>query len=186
MIRTTSRAELCLSQNEIAGRFDAKICGRDVAVANHFSLIRSFLIDSGRSQARATRFVQNIFAQHLRCTRSIGVAKFFAPMVGKCRRASREAKIKWCKIALFYRMFFDSAAMRELRPRCCEGSVFVFIIDAFLRLHDVLRDRAIHIVMCCQCFFHCSVVNRMKYASIRDRTEMRHPPCYMARRAANG
>jgi hypothetical protein len=182
----TSRAEFCLAQNGIAGRFDAKFCASDDAVANHFSLIRSFLIDSGHSQARATRFVQNIFAQHLRCTRSINVAKFFALMVGKCRRASRKAKIRGCKKALFHRTFFDSAAMRKLKARCRERSVFVSVNDVVLCMHDVLRDAAIHIVMCCQCFFHCSVVNRMKYASIRDRTEMRHPPCYMARRAANG
>jgi hypothetical protein len=97
-----------------------KFCGSGDAIANHFSLIRSFLIDSGHSQARATCFVQNIFARHLRCTRSIGIAKFFATMVEKYRRASREAKIRWCKKTLFYRMFFDSVVMGKLKPRCCE------------------------------------------------------------------
>jgi len=123
-----------------------KFCASDHAVANHFSLIRSFLIDSGRSQACATRFVQNIFAQHLRCTRSIDVAKFFAPMVGKYRRTLREVKIRWCKKALFHRMIFNSRLAGDLRGIGRARSVVMTMNDVVTRAHHVSNARAIHIV----------------------------------------
>jgi hypothetical protein len=89
----TLRANFATLKTKSPAALRKNFCVCDPAFANHFALIRSFLIDSGHSQARATRLVQNIFAQPSRCTRSIRVAKFSALVIGKYRRAHREVKI---------------------------------------------------------------------------------------------
>lgn len=143
--RATSRAGFLLPQNGIAPRYGAKILRLRTCVANHFSPIRSFLIDSDLRQARAVRFMQNIFAHDLQCTRRRAVAKTIAIAGEKICCAARAKNLGACKITLFYRVFCNSRLAGDLQGFYRARDGVVSANDAFTTAHDVSDACAIHI-----------------------------------------
>ena len=125
---------------------DANFKRLNASSANHFSPIRSFLIDSDLRQARAVSFMQIIFAHHLRCTRTNTVAKIFAIAGEKNHCAALFAIFRACKKALFYRMFCNSRLAGDLRGIGRAHRAIMTADDAVLRAHDVSEACAIHIV----------------------------------------
>jgi hypothetical protein len=78
-----ARGAACSIQIEITNASAQKFRVRGRAYPNHFSPIRSFLIDSDLRQARAASFMQIFFAHHLQRTRTNTVAKIVALADGK-------------------------------------------------------------------------------------------------------
>jgi hypothetical protein len=68
--------------------------------------------------------------------------------------------------------------------RCTEAKTFLRATHSRLIRERVPIARRIHVSLSGHCFFCCAVVNRNAVRVDSRRALMRHPPCYMARRAA--
>jgi hypothetical protein len=156
-----------------------------VFAANHLSLIRSFLIDSGLCTPRRETNCAKIFALHKRavrskfCARNKLIRENSARVCAVCVRGERASNPYFIVIFL----------ISELRARCCDvhasNNIFSRGTSACARMsapnarpHTRFVKRTLFFSLC------CSKRNAVRVDS--RRALMRHPPCYMARRAANG
>jgi hypothetical protein len=139
--------------------------------ANHLALIRSFLIDSGCSRALSEAFGANYFWTAFALPKIAGDAKYSAQLREKVLCAALAAIYHRCKKPLFHRAFCNARDF-DSRQRCARiQNIIVLIRNVVARLLHVKRSSDTHTVKWSQCFFHCSVVNRMQCMSIPDRTD---------------